>query len=173
MSDMLIKRSAIHIQKLEIRPPGIGSTAQDDDTAILPFKIRLDRIKTHIRVDGHCIGTIALESLARILFCSGADVTPFGVEYDGYLRVLRFQIITNRLQLIFRRHRREIGDLRLERTGGRSGGINDRLAKVEDGIAAAAQVFGEPLRIRIEADAQQGIICLDGGSEFVSEFHAR
>jgi hypothetical protein len=62
--------------------------------------------------------------------------------------------------------------LRLERAGSCSGGINDRFAKSEDGIAAAAQSFWKPLDIRIKADAEQRIIGADGGREFVSEFNA-
>ncbi len=95
--DMLIQRLAVNIQKLQIRTTGIGRAAQDDDTAILPFQIRLDGIKTQIRIYRHCISAVALESLARILFSGGTDIAALGVEHDGYLRILRFQIITNRL----------------------------------------------------------------------------
>ncbi len=169
---MLIQRLAVNVQKLQIRTTRIGCTAQDDDTPILPLQVGLDGIKTHVRIDGDCISAVALESLTRILFGGGTDVTALGVEHDGYLWIPRFQIITNRLQLIFCSQSRKVGNLRLESAGGRCGRINDRLAKSEDGITATAQSFGKPLDIRIKADAEQRIIGSDGGSEFVSEFHA-
>jgi hypothetical protein len=106
------------------------------------------------------------------LFGGGADVATFGIKHDGYVRILRFQIIANRLQLIFCRYGCEIRNLRLERAGSSRCCINDRFAESKDGIAAAAQGFGKPLDIRIKADAEQRIIGSDGGSEFVSEFHA-
>jgi len=106
------------------------------------------------------------------LFGGGADVATFGIKHDGYVRILRFQIIANRLQLILCRNGSEIRNLRLERAGGRCSGINDRLAKSEDGIALSLQSIRKTLDIGIKADAKQRVISSDGGSKFVSEFHA-
>ncbi len=169
---MLIQRLAVNIQKLQIRTTRIGRATQDDDTAILALQIRLDRIKTHVRIDSHCIGAVALESFARVLFGSGADVTALSVEHNGYLRILRFQIIANRLQLIFRSYGCKVSDLWLERAGSRGGSINDRLAKSKDGVALSPQSIRKTLDIGIKSDAKQRIIGSDGAGEFVSEFHA-
>jgi hypothetical protein len=77
-----------HVQELQIRTARIRGAAQDDHAAIAPLHVRLDRIKAHVRIDGHGIGTVAVVGFARVLARRGADVAALGVEDQRDVRII-------------------------------------------------------------------------------------
>jgi hypothetical protein len=77
------------------------------------------------------------------------------------------------LQLVFGALGGEIGDLRLEGAGQVGGGIDDALAESQHRIRPALEVGRKTLDVRVQPDAQQGVIVLPGGSRLGTEIHDR
>jgi hypothetical protein len=159
------------LEELQVGAAGVGGAAEDDDAALLPGEIRLDRIETHVGIHRQRVGAVALEGLARVLLGGGADVAALGVEDHRDAGVLLVDVADQRFELVLGAVRREVGDLRLEGAGEVGRGVGDRLAEFEDGVAAALQMGGEFRRVGVEADAEQGIVARPGGGETVGEGH--
>ena len=155
---VLVQRLAVDIQKLQVGTARIRGAAQDDDTALFPLHIRFNGIGTHIGIHGDGVGAVALERLARVLGRGGADVAALGVQDQRDVRILVAQIEANVFQLAFRAERREIGDLRLERASQVGGGVDDRRAKGENAVRFIAQFGRQAAHVRVQPDAQQGIV---------------
>ena len=126
---------------------------------------RLGRITPHIGIDGHRIGAITLERLGGILFRSAADITALGIEDHRNRRVV------GALQGIFGAIGCKIGDLRLVGAHQIVGGIDDRPVESENAIRILAQMRRQASQIRIETDADQGIVVAPGGGKFFDEAH--
>lgn len=72
-----------------------------------------------------------------------------------------------RFELVFGAMRGEVGDLRLEAACVGRGGIDDAAAEFQDGFGPALQLMRKALRIRVQADLQQGVPGGPGVFEFL------
>ena len=110
-----------------------------------------------VRLQGHCVGPVALEHLARVLLGSRPHVAALGVEDHGHARMRVVDVGDEPLERVFGARRGEVRDLRLEGAHQVGGRIDDRPAEREHRIAFVANRRGKAAGIGIEADAQQAV----------------
>src|SRR5471032_3704917 len=154
----LVQWFAIGLQELQVRAAWIGGAAQDDHATVGPGQVRVERIFTHVGVDGDSVGAITLERFARVLRGGGADIAALGVEDQRNMRVVFTHVTADVFQLLFCAQRAEIGDLRLECAYQVGRSVDDAGAKGGDSIGRIAQLRWQLGQIRVQAHAQQGII---------------
>jgi hypothetical protein len=91
-----------------------------------------------------------------------ANVAPLGIEDNRDAGVFCVNVGNQRLELIFGTAGGEVGDLRLESADQISGRVDDGGTEFDNLVIAALEVGGKFGRIRIKADAEQGVVFLPG-----------
>jgi hypothetical protein len=155
--DVLVERSRPDDQVLEFSRAGIGGATQHDHAAIGAIEERLRGVAPQVGIHGDRIGGMAVERLGRVVLRRAADIAALAVEDHRHAGMLGVDVRDHALQRRLGADRREMRDLRLEGTDQFGGCVDDRTAEREHRIGIGAQVRRKFSRLRIQADAEQGV----------------
>ena len=125
LGDVLEQLLAAHVQILKILRARIARAAKNDDALVAVLEERLDRIAAEIRIHRHRIRVVALERLVRVLLGRAADVAALRIQDHDRIRAGRLDVVDGVLELILRRVRRVVRELRLVRAHQIARGIDD------------------------------------------------
>jgi len=103
-------------------------------------------------------------------FGASDGLAPLALSAFSVMMLLS-RMVGDKMKVRFGAQRREVGDLRLEGAGQVGGRVDNRLAELDDAVRLALQVRGEARQVRVEPDAQQGIVAGPCCGKFVDESH--
>ena len=145
------------VKILQIAGAGIGRAAQDEHAALLVAQEGLEGIAAEIGIDGRGIRAVALENLNGVALGRRTDVAALGIQDHRDAGVGAVDVFDRALELVFGLAGGIVRKLRLVRAHEVGGGVDDGFVELEDRRGARRDMRGQPLDLRIKADAGERV----------------
>ena len=127
------------------------------------------RVEAHKGRQRNRVRPIALKRFNGILLGRAANVAALGVQNNRHIRRGAAHVRHQALQLVLSAVRGKVGDLRLEGDDQVGHAVNNCGAKIVDFAGVALEFGGKARWLRVQPDAQHGLVFLLGSTQHVDK----